>query len=207
MSSNKPYPLLSTLLAKRALPVADADLSHLVGQAGAKPLLFALAIARRLLEALEGHPLPPSAAAETAPPPTLAGPVQVPEGVRPLVGELAYLALEMGRQGDAIQLFDLLGALAPEHAAGPVGRAQVLILIGKPEAAVVAAREAVAREPGGAEAVAALTEALLFVGERSEARRVLTTANRPVGPSASWLRLLRLGLDEGWLKGGESCAP
>ncbi len=132
--------------------------------------------------------------------------MQVPEGVRPLIGELAYLALEMGRQGDAIQLFDLLGALAPESSAGPVGRAQVLILIGEPEAAVVAAREAVFRAPGGAEAVAALTEALLFLGEHEEARRVLRSAHRPIGPSASWLRLLRLGLDEGWLKGAESCA-
>lgn len=207
MPQARPYPLLSALLSERALPVADADLAHLTEQVGAMPVRPQLTLARRLLSALEGRGLPPSAPVLASATLALQLPVQVPEGVRPLIGELAYLALEMGRHGDALQLFALLGVLAPESAAGPVGQSQVLLLADQPEAAIEAAREAVAREPGAGEAVAALTEALLFAGRRTEARKVLATAHRPMGPAASWLRLLRLGLDEGWLTGGAACAP
>ncbi|MDF1563143.1 MAG: tetratricopeptide repeat protein [Deltaproteobacteria bacterium] len=206
MAPGRPYPLLSALLAERALTIADADLEHLASQTGAAPLRPGLDLARRLLGALEGSSLPPSRPVLPAAPPALSSPVQVPEGLRPLVGELGYLALEMGRHGDALILFALLEALAPGRAAGAVGGSQVLLLAGQPEAAAEAARRALESEAESPEAVASLTEALLACGERDEARRVLATARRPMGPAASWLRLLRLGLDEGWLRGGASCA-
>ncbi len=195
-----PSPRLARLLAAGGAPVAAAAFRRLAATPGAAAAEEALRVAALRVEALGlgGHLQPDASVPPTEPPGPLTAPVTVDVGLRPLLGELAWACLEAGRPADAVRLFGALETLAPDRAAGGIGQASAYLAAGLPEAAVVAARRAVAAEATPV-ALAALAEALVFAGEPDAARAAVARARGAMGPAASWLRLLRVGLDEGWL--------
>lgn len=204
-----PYlPRLARLIAADALDEAARTFESLALSPGAVSIADALELAADILTAIGEETLPPrrTGALRRDVPSSLCGPVSVLEGVRPLLGELGYLALETGRHCEAVELFDALSALASDQAAGPVGLAATFVAAGQADDGIAAGRLALKRAPGDPAALAALAEALVFAGRPGEARRVIASADRPVGPGASWLRLMRRGLDEGWMQGEGSGA-
>lgn len=195
------YPRTARLLAARALPDAAAALDAVAADPGAEPIETWLREAADALRTLDRGSLPAPVPGGAAPavPPALANDVPVIAGLRPLIGELGWLLLETGRPDAAARLFAALGALAPDRAAAGIGLCAVHLDRGDVEAAIAGGRWALAAEPDEAAAHAVLAEALLAAGRREAARLVLLRAPRGHRSSAAWVRLMRHGLEAGWL--------
>ncbi|RMG12618.1 MAG: hypothetical protein D6729_16245 [Deltaproteobacteria bacterium] len=198
------HPRLATVQRRAGFPTAAAAArtgAAALGRVRAPALARGLEVAAAYFEGLAAATLPSPREAEVQRqlPPPLSAPVTLEAGLRPLVGELAWWLLERGRAADASCLFATLVRLAPESAAGAVGLAALFVAEGDAEAALAAARAALRAEPGCEVARALLTEAHLVAGRREAAGAVLRAGGAGAGAVGSWLRLLRLGVEEGWL--------
>jgi hypothetical protein len=198
------YPRIARLLAAGAVHQAAEALRALAADPAAGPIAPALCEAARTLAALDrgALPDPDPGAGHPRTPPVLSTDVTVIAGIRPLVGELGWLLLETGRPSAAARHFAALGALAPDRAAAGIGLCAAHLACDDVEAAVEAGRWAVSAEPADGSAHAVLAEALLAAGRKEAARLVLLRAPRGHRASGAWVRLMRHGIEDGWLSLG-----
>ncbi len=161
------FPRLVRLLASGQVSVVARRVAAIAREPAAAPIQRALEVASRTIAALDAGTLSSPAEDLIAPelPVRLEEKVEVPPGLRALIGETASLLFEANRLNEAGALFAALASLTPGSAAGGLGLCAVHLLDENVESALSAARWAISVEPTDLSVRSTLDD-VLFLAQR-----------------------------------------
>lgn len=180
------YPLLQMMLSENATNNVLYDLSLIFHEPLSPEIKFAAELLTDILKALNAGTLPPRQSDEIVPvTPFLPRKYRnLPAGLLALIGEIAHLMLEAGRNPEAAVLYALLGSLLPSKAVGGTGLATVHMLRHDLSSAISSVIWAIESEPDDPTAQEILAAILHISGISPEHRMLLYRVVNPENPSA-----------------------